>query len=48
VLAWLEREGHLVPVTQRSPYRQVMVAGIAGRPRYVCIRAGFVAGPARS
>ena len=46
VLAWLGREGHLVPAAQRSPYRQVMVAGIPGRARYVCVRAGFVAGPA--
>ena len=48
VLAWLGREGHLIPAAQRSSYRQVMVAGIPGRARYVCVRAGFVAGPARS
>ena len=34
VLAWLGREGHLVTAAQRSPYRQVMVAGIPGRARF--------------
>ncbi len=28
------REGHLVPAAQRSPYPQVMVAGIPGRARF--------------
>jgi hypothetical protein len=43
VLDRLDKGGHLVRTGRRSPYKQMMLAGIKGRPGYACIRSGFVA-----